>query len=234
MVALSTIAVILTAILFDLLITRISYYLNVRRRNRLIIESGDASIPLSTSRLDIMVAPGAFHYKGHTWLQWKMDGSMVVGMNDLLHRVIGKLDEIRLPQPGHKLLRGEKSVMLRQGDKVLYLLSPASGIVTKVNEDVINNPSISKNDPYNAGWLYIMSPGDADQDMAFLMVARRAEEWMSREKERMRNYFIDMLHKGNGKKGSAPKGLDGIMEGMDDETWVMFKDHFIYHKEWRG
>lgn len=236
MVALSVIALIVGAVLFDIILVRVFRALNAHRRQKLLQETGNTTVPLSTSRLDVTVAPGAFHHKGQTWLQWRMDGSMVVGMNDLLHRVIGRIDEIRLPETGGMVKRGDKAVMIRQGDRVLYLLSPATGIITKTNTAVIENPSLPKTDPYNAGWLYTMNPGDTEQDMGYLMIARRAEDWISREKERMRNHFIDLLHKGKGKTagGEMPSSLNGIVEKMDEEMWVVFKDQFIYHREWRS
>lgn len=179
-------------------------------------------------------ARGAFHHRGHTWILWRRDGKLVVGMDDLLHRIVGGFDEVRLPEPGTSVSQGEKAVLVRQGDRVLWLPSPASGTVIEANTAIRTDPSLAKKDPYDTGWLFILSPSRPDEDLLHLMISRRAEDWLRREVERMRVFFDDLLQKGAALQDSAaPSSLDGILERLDYNIWVFFKDQFIYQQEWR-
>lgn len=60
---------------------------------------------------------------------------------------------IDLPQRGQKLKRGEKYVSLEAVKWSGHLMSPLSGEVVEVNEELFDEPSIINSDPYNEGWI---------------------------------------------------------------------------------
>jgi glycine cleavage system H protein len=235
MVALSVIGLIIAALLFDIVVSQIKQAIRRSRRKKRGASAVAGEAKLLESRIDAKVEPGVFHYRGQTWCHLRPDGNAVVGVNDLIHRIVGRFDEVRPPAPGQYLRRGGKAVLVRQGDNVLYLLSPLTGTVSAVNEKLATEPELPKNDPYGAGWLYSIAPEEADLDISYLMIMRRAEEWVRRETERMRAFFIDLYHKGAAVK-SAPDAneFEGILERLDDKVWVIFKDQFIYQQEWRS
>ncbi|MEW6203317.1 MAG: glycine cleavage system protein H [bacterium] len=235
MVALVTIGIIIGAIVFDIAITHLSQALRMRRlRNS--AQHGNASAVFTLpSHLNMRISPGMFHYHGHTWLQLLPDGRAVVGMNDLLHRIIGRIDEIHPTDTGKHLRQGEKAILIRQGEKLLFLTSPVSGSVIETNSALRSDPALSKQDPYNNGWLFVLNPRNLEIELPHLMVASQAEQWLHREISRIRLFFEDLLHR----KTPLPQQnetlqLEGILEKMDDETWILFKDLFIYQWEWRG
>jgi glycine cleavage system H protein len=235
MVALSVLGLIIGAVLFDLALTQTGQALRMRRRNRRLQVSGGGETLLLKDRINIKVAPGFFHHRGHAWLSWQPDGKVVVGVNGLLPRVVGRVDEVRPPERGEKLQRGRKAVLFRRGNNVFYLLSPVSGYVVETNPAVVNNPDLPRQSPYADGWLYTMMPTEAEADMPHLMVSRQAEGWVRRETERMREFFEELFLHGAWVSGDgAPPTLEGILELLNKDSWVQFKNQFIYQQEWRG
>lgn len=235
MVALGIVGLIIGALVFDIVVTTTGRMIGVRRRNNRMRLSGAGDLPLLTESLDFRIAPGFFHTRGHVWLNWRPDGKIVVGVNDLLPRVAGRIDELLPPAYGSNLRRGEKAVLLRQGDRVLYLPSPAEGFVVESNPAVHDNPHLVKEDPYGEGWLYVMLPTTAEADMPYWMVSRRAEDWLRRETERMRHFFLETLNTGaEVASGASNAGMVGLLERMNDTVWMFFKNQFIYQQEWRS
>lgn len=231
MVALSIVGIMIAAVLFDFAVQRGLRAWRAHKRRARRMEYANATLP--EAPLDVRMAPGVFHHRSQTWLHWHTDGKATVGTNDLLHRIVGHIDEIRLPQEGQRLRRGEKTVMVRQGDRVLYLPSPASGDVVEVNKELLKNPNMIKEDPFGTGWLFSMTPVGAEADLAHLMISQRAGDWTRREIERMRAFFDELLQHGDF-PAVAAAGLEGILEKLDDHAWVLYKDQFIYEQEWRS
>lgn len=234
MVALTVVSLILAAVIFDVIVTRVGQTIRKRHRRRIAMEEGNETLFLK-SRITPDIAQGVFHTRSHTWLLWQKEGKALVGMDDLLHRVIGRFDEVRLPSVGQRLNRSEKAALVRQGDRVLYFPSPASGVVREINTALLENPGLAKSDPYGAGWFFSIQPTNPDTDIQHHMIMRRAADWSARETERIREFFVDLMRKGARVRndGGAP-AIEGILEKMDDKVWVIFKDLFIYQHEWRS
>ncbi|MHB8896895.1 MAG: glycine cleavage system protein H, partial [Candidatus Geothermincolia bacterium] len=51
----------------------------------------------------------------------------------------------------------------------LELNSPVSGRVISVNRELIDNPGLVKEDPYEGGWVVEVELTDVEEDMEFLM-----------------------------------------------------------------
>ena len=160
---------------------------------------------------------------------------MVTGADDFLHRIIGRIDEVRPPTPGDALKQGDKAVLLRQGDRVVYLTSPVTGTVRAVNKDLAWDASLIKLSPYDNGWLFTVSPTRPEEDMRHLMIAERAQAWLEREVRRIRFFMNARIMSGvSAVTGEGALDANGILERMNEETWVLFKDQFIYQREWRS
>jgi glycine cleavage system H protein len=236
MTALSVAGIIIGLILLDILACNISGSLKLNRLGKAGGgKSGRPVFRLLNGRAGASVARGMFHHRGQMWAHWLPNGNVRAGVNDLLHRLIGRLDEVKCPAEGEKVKQGEKVVMLRQGDRVMYLLSPVTGLVTKVNEAVAANPGLLKESPYEKGWIYEVSPSRAGEDLHGLVVSESAEEWTDREEERMRRFVEKRLRteEWNAEGRGGPE-LTGILESLGEETWILFKDQFIYQQEWRA
>lgn len=232
MVALSVAGIIVALIILDISFCRIALLLKFRGRRK----SGGAvnGYPEIGGRLAVSVAPGMFHHRGHMWAHWRPEGSVVVGADDLLHRVIGRIDEVRPPARGATLKQGEKAVLLRQDDRVMYLTSPVTGTVEKVNDEVVGDSTLLKESPYEKGWIFTVRPERPKEDIENMMLADSAEIWMDKEARRIRFFLENRLRTAESVKSGGAMDINGVLESLSEESWVLFKDQFVYQQEWRS
>lgn len=232
MVALTVAGMIVVFVALDIVLSRMWMRARLRRRRNRARNAGDRA-PALDGMLIAGVAPGVFHHRGHMWAHWRPQGEAVAGADDLLHRVLGRIDEVRPPAPGDSLKQGDKAVLLRQGDRVLFLTSPVTGTVTAVNPDL--TPDLMRKSPYEKGWIFTIRPERPEEDIHNMMIADRAGNWLQRESRRMRFFVDERINSlAPGALGNDEININGILERLDEETWVLFKDQFVYQLEWRS
>lgn len=89
----------------------------------------------------------------HIWAKAEADGSVKLGLDGFLSRLLGTPDEVLLPAQDGILGHDTLPIFLRLRDKALRLQVPVAGRVTAVNERVLENPALVAKDPYGNGWL---------------------------------------------------------------------------------
>lgn len=87
----------------------------------------------------------------HEWVSFA-DGCATIGLTDYAQDQLGDLVFANLPEPGDQAVVGDAIADVESVKAVSDVISPLSGTVTEVNEDVLNNPALINEDPYNA-WL---------------------------------------------------------------------------------
>ena len=89
--------------------------------------------------------------KSHEWLLVE-DGVASVGLTDFAQDALGDIVFVNLPQPGDQVSAGEALGDVESVKAVSDVLSPVSGVVAEVNEELLDNPALVNEDPYGA-WL---------------------------------------------------------------------------------
>lgn len=89
--------------------------------------------------------------KSHEWLK-KEDGVAVVGISDYAQDALGDVVFINLPEIGDEVIAGESFGDVESVKAVSDLISPVSGLVCEVNENLIDSPEDLNSDPYGA-WI---------------------------------------------------------------------------------
>jgi glycine cleavage system H protein len=108
---------------------------------------------------------------GETWIRAENE-TVVVGVSDFLQTTGGDVSFVELPDPGQVLEQGEQMGSLETIKAVLSLLSPLSGKVIRINEELREKPELINEEPYGAGWLLEMGPTKWDEEMMNLLPAR--------------------------------------------------------------
>ena len=99
-----------------------------------------------------MAIPNELRYtKDHEWLK-EEDGVAVIGITDFAQNALGDVVFINLPQEGDEVVAGESFGDVESVKAVSDLLSPVSGIVKAVNEELIDAPEMLNSNPYGA-WI---------------------------------------------------------------------------------
>jgi glycine cleavage system H protein len=89
--------------------------------------------------------------QSHEWIR-EEDGVTVIGISDFAQDALGDVVFINLPQEGDECTAGEAFGDVESVKAVSDLVSPVSGTVCAVNEDLLDAPEMLNQDPYGA-WI---------------------------------------------------------------------------------
>ena len=99
-----------------------------------------------------MLYPTELKYsKSHEWI--KMEGDVaVIGISDFAQDALGDVVFVNLPGEGDDVTAGEAFGDVESVKAVSDLVSPVTGTVCAVNEDLLDEPEQLNKAPYDA-WL---------------------------------------------------------------------------------
>ena len=89
--------------------------------------------------------------QSHEWIR-EEDGVTVIGISDFAQDALGDVVFINLPQEGDECTAGEAFGDVESVKAVSDLVSPVSGTVCAVNEELLDAPEMLNQDPYGA-WI---------------------------------------------------------------------------------
>ena len=124
-----------------------------------------------------MKIPAELKYSNdHEWV--RMDGDVaVVGVSDFAQDALGDLVFVNLPEVGDTVTAGEPFGDVESDKAVSDLLSPVSGTVCEINEELLDAPEKINEDPYGA-WMIKVEGAEEGED---LMDAAAYEEHCAAE-----------------------------------------------------
>lgn len=112
----------------------------------------------------------------HEWV--KEDGDTVyVGLTDHAQHELGDLVFINLPQEGDEVTAGEAFADVESVKAVSDIMSPVSGSIVKVNEELMDTPEKMNQAPYEA---WIVQVADITETET-LLTAEEYEELLAKE-----------------------------------------------------
>ncbi|MEE9442596.1 MAG: response regulator [candidate division Zixibacteria bacterium] len=95
----------------------------------------------------------------HVWIMVEDDGYIRMGIDRSFLHAIGKIQNIFLPSVGDELRQGSKYLQIFSSDLRSHtVLSPLSGMVIEVNDQLQEQPKILIEDPFGKGWLIRLKP----------------------------------------------------------------------------
>ena len=101
--------------------------------------------------------------KHHEWV--KMDGDVaVIGISDFAQSELGDLVFINMPEVGDAVNAGEAFGDVESVKAVSDLMSPVSGTVAEINEDLLDAPETLNSDPYGA-WIIKVEGVSGGEDL---------------------------------------------------------------------
>ena len=99
-----------------------------------------------------MLYPTDLKYsKSHEWVKME-DGVAVIGISDFAQDALGDVVFVNLPAEGDSVTAGDAFGDVESVKAVSDLVSPVTGTVCAVNEDLLDAPETLNSDPYGA-WI---------------------------------------------------------------------------------
>lgn len=108
-----------------------------------------------------MASDDVRNFMGYLWIRQE-DGIITIGINEDGLEDFEEISSVELPAEQEKVDADVVIGTLETDDGPLDIYSPVSGTVIEVNSQVIDEPSIIMEDPYEEGWLIRL---EADEDL---------------------------------------------------------------------
>ena len=110
-----------------------------------------------------MLFPAEMKYsKDHEWMKME-DGVAVIGISDFAQDALGDVVFVNLPGEGDAVTAGEAFGDVESVKAVSDLVSPVSGTVCAVNEELLDEPEKLNSDPYGAWLIKVENVGDTSE-----------------------------------------------------------------------
>ena len=114
----------------------------------------------------------------HEWVR-EEDGYIVIGITDFAQHALGDLVFVNLPEVGDDITMETAFADVESVKAVSDVMSPVSGVVAEINEEIVDNPAIINEDPYEAWFIKVKEVSAT----ASLMDASEYEELCENEEE---------------------------------------------------
>jgi glycine cleavage system H protein len=89
----------------------------------------------------------------HMWVRREGNHTISIGVTDYAQSMLGELNYVELPNEGDDIVICEPFGSVECEKLVTDLYAPVCGVVTGVNREVIDNPSLINYSPYKKGWV---------------------------------------------------------------------------------
>lgn len=118
----------------------------------------------------------------HIWV--RVDGDLAtIGITDYAQENLGEVSSIELPEADTDVERDEPFGTIESAAKgVVELISPVSGEVVSVNEDITDDVGIINSDPHDTGWLIVVEMND-EEELDDLLDAKGYHDFVIQETE---------------------------------------------------
>ena len=121
------------------------------------------------------VLEGLYYSEDYMWVKVE-DGKVRVGITDYAQKQLREIVYVDLPSAGDEVAKGEPFGTVESVKAVSDLVSPVSGTIEEINEEIQDNPDLLNENPYE-GWLILVSPTNLEEDLKELMDFEKAVEW---------------------------------------------------------
>ena len=93
------------------------------------------------------------------WVRYEGD-AVYVGISDYAQSELGDLVFINLPEVDDEVIAGEPLGDVESVKAVADVISPVTGIVLEVNEDLLDDASLINSDPYGSWFVKVGNVSD--------------------------------------------------------------------------
>lgn len=112
-----------------------------------------------------MIIPEDLRYsKSHEWVKIE-DGVATVGLTDYAQKELGDLVFVNLPETGDDVTAGETFSDVESVKAVSDVYSPVTGTVAEVNEELLDNPALINEAPYEAWFIKVEGISEEEELM---------------------------------------------------------------------
>jgi glycine cleavage system H protein len=140
-------------------------------------------LELKVDKWTFIVPKGFFYNENDFWA--RIDGNIAtVGITSYLQSKLSDIIFVSLPQIGAKIEQFGEAGSFESVKAALDVISPVSGSVVEVNNDLVNSPDLANSDPYGKGWFLKIELSDFESDKENLIDTEGYFEVMKKKVEK--------------------------------------------------
>ena len=100
--------------------------------------------------------------RSHEWVK-EENGVMVIGISDFAQNALGDVVFVNLPEVGDEVTAGEAFGDVESVKAVSDLVSPVTGVVAEVNEELLDSPELLNSAPYDSWLIKVEKVSDTEE-----------------------------------------------------------------------
>lgn len=116
--------------------------------------------------------------KSHEWIK-EEDGCVRIGLTDYAQSELGDLVFVNLPEEGDEITKGESFADVESVKAVSDVYSPVTGVVSEINEELLDAPEKINEAPYDAWFVKVKDITEKEE----LLSAQEYKEFVESEQE---------------------------------------------------
>lgn len=153
------------------------------------IEESMLAQPVGTPNVDLAggfnVPQDYYFHRGHAWARVEYGGRIRIGLDDFALKLLGPVDEFRLPGLGDTVRQSEPETGLTRGENEAITLSPVDGVVVATNPKVLDKATTANESPYEDGWLMVIQPAKMRNNLKNLLFGEEGTAFIEEESGRL-------------------------------------------------
>jgi glycine cleavage system H protein len=105
--------------------------------------------------------------KDHEWISVEGDVG-TVGISDYAQHALGDVVFVEVPEEGRELSKGAEAAVVESVKAASEVYSPVSGVVTKGNQAIVDQPGLVNEAAEGAAWFFkltLTNPAELDELM---------------------------------------------------------------------
>jgi glycine cleavage system H protein len=119
------------------------------------------------------------YHREHAWV--RVEGKRAtIGITDYAQQQMGDIVYVDLPEPDTEIDADSELSEIESTKATSPVISPVSGTIVEVNEDLADSPEIINEDPYGNGWLVTLEMNDPSE-LNDLMSKSEYEKFLKEE-----------------------------------------------------
>jgi glycine cleavage system H protein len=122
-----------------------------------------------------------YYHKDHAWVKIESNENVTVGMNDFYQKSAGDTTYIDLPFEGDEVKQDETCGKIQSAKWVGKFVSPLSGEIIKVNEQLEDDCTLINKSPYDKGWIMKLKPSNLTEEFKNLYYKDKVGPWLKKE-----------------------------------------------------
>jgi glycine cleavage system H protein len=144
--------------------------------------SAEKPLEIKVDKWTFRVPRDRFYNENDCWVKLEGDRA-TVGITDFLQNMASDIIYVELPEPGTAVEQFDEAGSFEAVKTMLDVISPVSGVIKEVNEELREKPELVNQDPYERGWFVAMEVTDFDVDRENLLDATAYYEVLKRKVE---------------------------------------------------